>query len=50
MPFLKTSRVNLQMQAVCLNAILKKHFRYSQFVKSLIAIEVQLYFLGLVGL
>ena len=30
--------------------ISKKHFLYSQFVKRIIAIEAQLYFLGLVGL
>ena len=30
------------------NAISKKHLRYSLFVKRIIAIEAQLYFLGLV--
>ena len=32
------------------NAISEKHLRYSLFVKGIIAIEAQLYFLGLVGL
>ena len=38
------------MQCKILNAISRKHFRYSLFVKRIIAIEAQLYFLGLVGL
>ena len=38
------------MQCEIFNAISKKHFRYSQFVKRIIAIEAQLYFLGFVGL
>ena len=32
------------------NAISEKHLRYSLFVKRIIAIEAQLYFLGLVRL
>ena len=32
------------------NAIFEKHLCYSLFVKRIIAIEAQLYFLGLVGL
>ena len=32
------------------NAISEKHLRYSLLVKRIIAIEAQLYFLGLVGL
>ena len=32
------------------NAISEEHLRYSLFVKRIIAIEAQLYFLGLVGL
>ena len=31
-------------------AISEKHLHYSLFVKGIIAIEAQLYFLGLVGL
>ena len=38
------------VQCGMFNAISKKHFRYSQFVKRIIAIEAQLHFLGLVGL
>ena len=37
------------MQCGIFNAISKKHFRYSRFVKRIIAIEALLYFLGLVG-
>ena len=33
-----------------LNAISRKHFLYSLFLKGIVAIEPQLYFLGLVGL
>ena len=38
------------MQCEFFNAISKKNFRYSQLAKRIIAIEAQLYFLGLVGL
>ena len=33
-----------------LTAVSKKHLHYSLFVKRIVAIEAQLYFLGLVGL
>ena len=36
------------MQCGIFNAISKKNFRYSRFVKRIIAIEAQLYFLDLV--
>ena len=57
-PFLKTSKVTIPFQGANTNAgscgysnaISKKHFRYSRFVKRIIAIEAQLYFLDLVGL
>ena len=56
-PFLITSRVIFfftvlitdAVQCGIFNAISKKHFRYSRFVKRRIAIEAQLYFVGLVG-
>ena len=38
------------MRCKILNDISRKHFRYSLFVQGKIAIEPQLYFLGLVGL
>ena len=38
------------MGSKILNAILRKHFHYSLFVKRIIAVEAQLYFLGLAGL
>ena len=58
MPFLKTPRVTfffkvwLQMRRHMdiLIAISEKHIHYSLFVKRIIAIEAQFYFLGLVGL
>ena len=37
------------MQCGIFKAISKKHFRSSRSVKRIIAIEAQLYFLGLVG-
>ena len=38
----------MQSSAEFLMLYRKKHFRYSRFVKRIIAIEAQLYFLGLV--
>ena len=57
-PFLITSRaiffftvsITDAVQCGIFNAISKKHTHYSQLVKRIIAIEAQLYFLGLVGL
>ena len=57
-PFLKTSRVMFLLKVLItnagpcgyFNAISEKHLRYSLFVERIIAIEAQLYFLGLVGL
>ena len=57
-PFLKTSTVTFLLKLLItnagpcgyFNAISEKHLRYSLFVKRIIAIEAQLYFLGLVGL
>ena len=40
----------MQSSAEFLMLYRKKHFRYSRFIKRIIAIEAQLYFLGLVGL
>ena len=53
--FLKTSRVTFFLKVLItnagpcgyFNAISEKHLRYSLFVKRIIAIEAQLYFLGL---
>ena len=57
-PFLKTSRLTFFLKVLItnggpcgyFNAISEKHLRCSLFVKRIIAIEAQLYFLGLVGL
>ena len=57
-PFLKTSIVTFFFKVLITNAgpcgyfsaISKKYLRYSLFVKRIIAIEAQLYFLDLVGL
>ena len=57
-PFLITSRVIFfftvlitdAVQCGIFNAISKKNFCYSRFVKRIIAIEAQRYFPGLVGL
>ena len=45
-------KVLITNEALCgyFNAISEKRFLYSLFVKRIIAIEAQLYFLGLVGL
>ena len=54
-PFLKTSRVTFFFKVLItnagpcgyFNAIFEMHLRYSLFVKRIIAIEAQLYFLDL---
>ena len=47
--FFFTVLITYAVQCGIFNAISKKNFRYSRFVKRIIAIEAQLYFLGLVN-
>ena len=48
--FVLTFKLQMRCSVEIFNNISEKHFRYSRFVKRIIAIEAQLYFLGLVGL